>query len=82
MNFSGTLWQNLYYFESKNFTTYGPQGAKQAGGIHQGDRQEQAWRGACGEQALRTPRGHSQTAQRASASGWSACGSGRDHTAF
>ena len=42
MNFSGTLWQNLYYFESKNFTTYGPQGAKQAGGIHQGDRQEQA----------------------------------------
>lgn len=29
MNFSVTLWQNLYHFESKNFTTYGSQGAKQ-----------------------------------------------------
>ena len=42
MNFSGTLWQNPHHFGSKSFTTYGPQGAKQEGGTHQGDRQGQA----------------------------------------
>ena len=82
MNFSGTLWQNPHHFGSKSFTTYGPQGAKQEGGTHQGDRQGQAWRETCGQQSLKTPRGHSQTAQRASTGRWPARGSGRDRTVF